>query len=251
MLWTLYSSFKTSQEIVLSPWGVPESLRFDNYSRAWTTAKIGDFFFNTVLVVGLALIINMVLGSMCAYVLARYKFAGRRVIYYVFIAGLTFPIFLAVIPLFFTLKGIGLQGSYAGLILTYVAFALPFTVFFLYSFFLTLPQEIQEAAAIDGAGDFKTFFLIMLPMAKNGIVSVTIFNFLGLWNQYLLPLVLNTDSSKYVLSQGVASMAAQQGYSTDWGGLFAAIIITIVPVLVFYLVFQRQLQGGVSQGTMK
>ncbi|MET0885682.1 MAG: carbohydrate ABC transporter permease, partial [Mycetocola sp.] len=210
-----------------------------------------NYFLNTVIVVGFALVIVMVLGAMCAYVLARYKFFGSRAIYYLMLAGLTFPVFLAIVPLFFVLRNIGLLNTLPGLILTYVAFALPFTVFFLYSFFKGLPDEIAEAAAIDGAGEWRTFFQVMLPMAKPGMASVAIFNFLGLWNQFLLPVALNTNKDNYVLSQGMASFASSAGYAVDFGALFAAVVITIVPVLIAYVIFQRQLQGSVSQGTMK
>jgi N-acetylglucosamine transport system permease protein len=188
---------------------------------------------------------------MCAYVLARFSFPGNRLVYYAMLAGLTFPIFLAIVPLFFTLRNFGLLNTLPGLTITYVAFALPFTVFFLFSFFKTLPDEIAEAAALDGAGEWKTFFLVMLPMAKNGLTSVLIFNFLGLWNQFLIPVALNTNVANYVLSQRMASFASQAGYAVDFGALFAAVVITVTPVLVVYVIFQRQLQGSVSQGTSK
>lgn len=254
LLWTIYTSFKTSREILTDPFGLPAVPQFANYTRAWEQARIGEYFLNTLIVVGVALFLVMLLGSMCAYVLARFSFRGNRAIYYSMIAGLTFPIFLAVLPLFFILKNMGLlDGRFglAGVILSYVAFALPFTVFFMHSFFVGLPEEISEAAAIDGAGDFRTFFQIMLPMAKPGLVSVTIFNFLGLWNQYLLPLVLNTQKENYVLAQGLVNLQAQQGYRTDWGGMFASVVITVVPVLIVYVIFQRQLQGGVGPSTDK
>jgi N-acetylglucosamine transport system permease protein len=248
LVWVTMSSFKTTQQIFGSPFTLPTSLNFDNYVSAWTTANIGSYFFNTVIVVGFALVIVMLLGAMCAYYLARYQFRGSNVIYYLMLAGLTFPIFLAVVPLFQTLKGFGLLNTYQGLILTYVAFALPFTVFFLFAFFKTLPQEVAEAAAIDGCGPFRIFFTIMLPMARPGIASVAIFNFLGLWNQFLLPIALNTNPAHYVLSQGMASFASQAGYSVNFGALFAAVVITVLPVLVIYIIFQRQLQGSVSPG---
>jgi N-acetylglucosamine transport system permease protein len=251
LLWTLMTSFKTTKEIFASPFSLPANWNFNNYVSAWTQEGIGNYFLNTVIVVGFALVIVMVLGAMCAYVLARYKFFGSRAIYYLMLAGLTFPVFLAIVPLFFVLRNIGLLNTLPGLILTYVAFALPFTVFFLYSFFKGLPDEIAEAAAIDGAGEWRTFFQVMLPMAKPGMASVAIFNFLGLWNQFLLPVALNTNKSNYVLSQGMASFASSAGYAVDFGALFAAVVITIVPVLVAYVIFQRQLQGSVSQGTMK
>jgi ABC-type glycerol-3-phosphate transport system permease component len=251
LLWVLMSSFKTTSEIFQSPFALPSSINFENYVSAWTTASIGTYFINTVIVVGSALVIVMLLGAMCAYVLARYEFKGSKVIYYLMLAGLTFPIFLAVVPLFQTLRGFGLLNTVPGLVITYVAFALPFTVFFLYAFFRTLPQEIAEAAAIDGAGPWRIFFTIMLPMAKPGMASVAIFNFLGLWNQFLLPIALNTNSANYVLSQGMASFASQAGYAVNFGALFAAVVITVLPVLVTYIIFQRQLQGSVSPGLLK
>lgn len=251
LLWVLMSSFKTTQQIFGSPFTLPTSFNFDNYISAWTTASIGTYFVNTVIVVGCALAIVMLLGSMCAYYLARYEFKGSKVIYYLMLAGLTFPIFLAVVPLFQTLRGFGLLNTFPGLIITYVAFALPFTVFFLYAFFRTLPQEIAEAAMIDGAGPWRIFFTIMLPMAKPGLASVAIFNFLGLWNQFLLPIALNTNTANYVLSQGMASFASQAGYAVNFGALFAAVVITVLPVLVTYIIFQRQLQGSVQTGMLK
>ncbi|MCQ9163779.1 MULTISPECIES: carbohydrate ABC transporter permease [unclassified Arthrobacter] len=251
LAWTLLSSFKTTKEIFASPFSLPEHWSFTNYVTAWATAGIGSYFLNTVIVVGCALVIVMVLGAMCAYVLARYAFRGSRAIYYLMLAGLTFPIFLAIVPLFFILKNIGLLNTLPGLIIVYVAFALPFTVFFLFAFFQALPTEISEAAQIDGAGEWRTFFQVMLPMARPGMASVAIFNFLGLWNQYLIPVAINTDQDHWVLSQGIAAFAGQQGYAVDFGSMFAAAVIVVVPVLVAYIFFQRQLQGSVSAGTMK
>ena len=251
LIWVLISSFKTTKEVFASPFNLPANWNFDNYISAWTTAGIGTYFFNTVVVVGSALVIVMVLGAMCAYVLARFEFRGNKFIYYMMLAGLAFPIFLAIVPLFFVLKSFGVLNTLPGLIITYVAFALPFTVFFLYAFFKALPQEVAEAAAIDGAGPWRIFFQIMLPMARPGMASVAIFNFLGLWNQFLLPVALNTKDSNYVLSQGMAKFASQAGYAVDFGALFAAVVITVLPVLATYIVFQRQLQGSVSPSLLK
>ena len=250
-LWVVLSSFKTTKEILASPFSLPAHWSFDNYAHAWTDAGIRQFFLNTVIVVGAALVLVMLLGAMCAYVLARFTFPGARFIYYLMLAGLTFPIFLAIVPLFFILKNIGLINTLPGLIMVYVAFALPFTVFFLYAFFRTLPDDVYEAALIDGAGEWRAFFRIMLPMARPGMAAVAIFNFLGLWNQFLLPVALNTDQSRYVLTQGMASFASQAGYAVDFGALFAAVVITVVPVLIVYVIFQRRLEGSVSRGTFR
>ena len=251
MIWTLIGSFKTTKEIFASPFGLPANWNFDNYISAWVDNNFGGMFVNTVIVVGVSLVLVMVLGAMCAYVLARFEIPGSRIIYYLMLAGLTFPVFLAIVPLFFILQGMGLLNTLPGLILTYVAFALPFTVFFLFSFFKSLSYEIQEAAYVDGASEWRTFFQVMLPMAKPGMAAVAIMNFLGLWNQFLLPIALNTNKDNYVLSQGMASFASAAGYQVDFGAMFAAVIITIVPVLIVYIFFQRQLHGSVSQGTSR
>ncbi|HLS26525.1 MAG TPA: carbohydrate ABC transporter permease [Beutenbergiaceae bacterium] len=251
MLWTLLSSFKDNTEIFASPFALPGSVNFDNYVTAWTEHSIGLYFINTVLVVGGALFLVMLLGAMCSYILARYDFPGRMGIYYLMLAGLTFPIFLAIVPLFFVMDNLGIRNTLPGLIIVYVAFALPFTVFFLYAFFRSLPVELSEAAQVDGAGHWRTFFQVMLPMAVPGMASVAIFNFLGLWNQFLLPVALNTKRDNWVLSQGIASFVSQAGYRTDFGSMFAAVVITVIPVLVIYVIFQRRLQGSVAQGTMK
>jgi N-acetylglucosamine transport system permease protein len=250
-LWVLMSSFKTTTEILHSPFALPTHWNVENYANAWTSSGVGSYFANTLLVVGVSLVLVMLLGAMCAYVLARFRFFGNRAIYTLMLAGLTFPVFLAIVPLFFVLRSIGLLSTLPGLILTYVAFALPFTVFFLHSFFKNLPDEIYEAAQIDGASEWRTFFQVMLPMARPGMATVAIFNFLGLWNQFLLPVALNPDQQNYVLTQGMASFASQAGYSVDFGALMAAVVITVTPVLIVYIIFQRQLQGSVTQGTSK
>lgn len=251
LLWVLLSSFKSTKEVLGDPLTWPDHFRWKNYVIAWTTSGVGDFFVNTVIVVGSALVIVMVLGAMCAYVLARFSFPGNRLIYYLMLAGLTFPIFLAIVPLFFILQNFGLLNTLPGLTVSYIAFALPFTVFFLHAFFKTLPNDVYEAAQVDGAGEWRTFFQVMLPMAKPGMASVSIFNFLGLWNQFLLPIALNTDQSHYVLTQGMASFQSQAGYAVNFGALFAAVVITVAPVLVVYIIFQRQLQGSVVAGALK
>ncbi|MEU7908401.1 carbohydrate ABC transporter permease [Actinoplanes sp. NPDC049118] len=251
LLWAVVSSFKTDNEILNEPWSLPASPRLDNWARAWTEANIGRYFLNSVLVVGGALMLTMLLGSLVAYALARYSFRGNRLIYYTFVAAMFFPVFLALVPLFFVVRQLGLLGTYQGLILVYAAYAVPFTVFFLHAFFRTLPGEVAEAAFIDGCSHSAVFFRVMLPMARPGLVAVGIFNFLGLWNQYLLPLVLNPDPDRYVLAQGLAALSVSQGYRSDWSGLFAGLTIAMLPVLIAYVAFQRHIRAGMTAGAVK
>ncbi|MEU6083917.1 carbohydrate ABC transporter permease [Streptomyces sp. NPDC047108] len=251
LLWAVMTSFKTDREIFTSPWSLPTSLQFGNWSRAWTQAHMSDYFLNTVLVVGGSLVGTMLLGSMAAYVLARFSFPGNRFIYFLFIGGMSFPIILALVPLFYVMNNMALLNTLHGLVLVYIAYSLPFTVFFLTAFFRTLPTSVAEAAFMDGASHTRTFFQVMLPMAKPGLISVGIFNFLGQWNQYMLPTVLNSEPEKKVLSQGLVQLAVSQGYKGDWSGLFAGLVMAMLPVLAAYIVFQRQVVAGLTAGALK
>lgn len=251
MAWLLYSSLKTDQEIFFSPWVLPSSPQWDNFVRAWQDAHIGEYFMNSFIVVLPSLALILIISAMTAYVLARFPFPGNRFIFYLFLAGMLFPVFMALIPLFFLVKDLHLLNTYQGLILVYVAFSLPFSVFFLTGFFRSLPSELHEAAIIDGANQYQVFFRIMLPLAQAGLVSIGIFNFLGMWNQYLLPVVLMTDAKRYLLTQGLAFMLHQQYYKNDWSGLFAAVALIMIPTLIVYVIFQGQIQKGITVGALK
>ncbi|MFD4832194.1 ABC transporter permease subunit [Streptomyces sp. SID4919] len=251
LLWAVMTSFKDDASIFNSPWSLPTSLNFDNWSRAWSQAHMADYFLNTIMVVGGSLIGTLVLGSMAAYVLARFEFPGNRFLYYLFVGGMSFPVMLALVPLFYVVNNMGLLNTIHGLILVYIAYSLPFTVFFLTSFFRSLPSSVAEAAFVDGATHTRTFFQIMLPMARPGLISVGIFNFLGQWNQYMLPTVLNSEPENRVLTQGLVQLAVSQGYKGDWSGLFAGLVIAMLPVLAAYIVFQRQVVSGLTAGALK
>ncbi|MFI6279871.1 carbohydrate ABC transporter permease [Streptomyces sp. NPDC050988] len=251
LLWAVMTSFKTDRDIFSSPWALPDRLHFENWSRAWTSANMSDYFLNTVIVVGFSLLGTMLLGSMAAYVLARFDFPGNRFIYFLFIGGMSFPIILALVPLFYVMQNLSLLNTLPGLILVYIAYSLPFTVFFMTAFFRTLPSSVAEAAFVDGASHTRTFFQVMLPMAKPGLISISIFNFLGQWNQYMLPTVLNTEPDRKVLTQGLVQLAVSQGYKGDWSGLFAGLVMAMLPVLAAYIVFQRQVVQGLTAGALK
>jgi len=254
LVWALLSSFKTDEQILTDPWGLPSALRWQNWVRAWNEAHVGRYFLNSVVVVTGSLTLTMLFGAMAAYVLARYEFRGSRIVYYVFVGGMMFPVFLALVPLFFVVQDLGLLATLPGLMLVYAAYSLPFTVFFLTAFFRTQPTSIAEAALVDGCSHFGLFFRVMLPMARPGLISVGIFNFLGQWNQYVLPIVLMQGEGaekKWVLAQGLTALAINEGYRGDFSGLFAGVAIAMLPVLLAYLVFQRQVQSGLTAGHLK
>jgi N-acetylglucosamine transport system permease protein len=255
MLWSIMTSFKTDQEIFFSPWALPKALMFENFARAWIKARMGDYLINTLIIIIPALFLTLLLSSMAAYVLARFEFKGRTFITYLFLLGMIFPIFLALVPLYFVMQKTGLLDTYQGMILVYVAFSLSFTIFFLTNFFRTLPKELGEAAIIDGASQYDIFFRVYLPLASPGLITMGIFNFLGQWNQYILPntlMITNTDDvTHYVLSQGLYYLQSQQFYQNDWSGLFAAVTIVMVPTLVVYLIFNDRIEKGMTAGAIK
>jgi N-acetylglucosamine transport system permease protein len=261
LLWVVMSSLKTDSEVIREPLSLlPKSLQWDNFARAWT-AGIDSFFLNTLLVLVFSVTLTMLLGSMAAYALARYEFRGNRPIYWMFLSGLTLPVYLAAVPLFkgvynmnvaFPLLG---PNKHLTLILVYVAWSLSFTVFFMHSFFRTLPESIAEAAQVDGASHTRTFFSVMLPMAKPGLISIGIFNVLGQWNQWYLPTLLMQsvagEPKHQVIAQGLIELSVNQGYKSDWSGLFAGVTMAMLPVLIVYIVFQRQVQSGLTAGVGK
>ncbi|MFG2056087.1 carbohydrate ABC transporter permease [Micromonospora sp. NPDC048930] len=262
LLWVVMSAFKDDSEVIREPLSlIPSALHWDNFSRAWTDGHLGSFFLNTVLVMAGSVTLTMLLGSMAAYALARYEFPGNRLIYYMFLSGLTLPIYLAAVPLFKGVYNTGISFPLLGpnkhlmLILVYVAWSLAFTVFFMHSFFRTLPDSIAEAAMVDGATHTRTFFSVMLPMAKPGLISIGIFNVLGQWNQWYLPTLLmqsvSGEPKHQVIAQGLIELSVNQGYKSDWSGLFAGVTMAMLPVLIVYIVFQRQVQSGLTAGVGK
>jgi N-acetylglucosamine transport system permease protein len=196
----------------------------------------------------------LAIGSMAAYALARFVFRGRGFIHTAFMSGMMFPVFLSIVPLYLLLSNMGLlRGSMqlGALIAVYVAYSLSFTVFILTGFFKSQPHELAEAGLIDGCSHFKVFWRIMLPLAKPGLIAAGIFNFFGIWNEYPLALVLIGDSRFYTLPLGVAKLQNVMQYSTDWGALFAGLVIIVVPTLIVYMVFQRQITEGLTAGAIK
>src|SRR5690606_11647056 len=162
-LWMIMTSLKTNQEILFSPWSFPDVLQWENFSNAWNEARIGRYVLNSVIVISMSLTGTLLVSAMAAYVISRFQFPGNRFIFYLFMAGLMFPVFLGLVPLYFLMDDLGIKDTYHGLALVYIAYSLPFTIFFLVGFFKTLPGEVAEASTVDGAGPYRTFFQIMLP----------------------------------------------------------------------------------------
>ncbi|TXK77827.1 carbohydrate ABC transporter permease [Paenibacillus sp. N3.4] len=253
LFWTILSSLKDNQQFFLGkPWNLPQlPLLWSNFSYVWEKYNFGHYFVNSLVVTVVSTILGVFLSATTAYVIARYTFRGNGLLYYSYLSYQMIPLFLGIIPLFFLLNDIHLTNKMLGLILVYTISAVPFAVFVLVSFFKSLPSELEESAAIDGASHYGIFFRIMLPLAKPGLISVGIITVLNIWNEYVFALVLINDPAKYTIPVAIAVMQGEMQYRTEWGPLFAALCVSMGPIFVFYIVFQRQITGGITAGALK
>ena len=251
MLWILVSSFKRTGEIFRNVWSLPTELFFTNYIKAWSVVKMGSYFFNSLIVVSISILLILIVSAPAAYVLTRIKFRGRNFLNVFFIAGMGIPFALLFIPLFGMLTAIKMIDSLQGLILIYVALSIPFTVFLLTGFFATLPGELEESAALDGAGPYRIFFSIMLPLASPGLLTAAIFNFIGLWNEYMLALIFLTTQKNNTVALGLYALQSSMQYTGDWGALYAGVMIVVLPTILLYIVLSERMIAGITLGIGK
>jgi ABC-type glycerol-3-phosphate transport system permease component len=256
MAWVAYSSLKPDAAIFRDTFAlpVPGELRFDNYTRAWHEAHFGGYFLNSVLVTASSVCLIVGLGAMAAYALARFYHPLGKAVFWLFLAGLMIPAQLAVVPLFFEMRAVGLLNSRLGLVLVYTANGLPFAIFILAGFFRTLPRALYEAAVIDGCGEFAAFRRVMLPLAKPGLVTVAIFQFIGVWKEYFFAFMLlggDPNGRARTLPLGLANLSVTAEYRSDYGMLFAGLVLVTVPILIVYVCLQRRIVKGVAAGALK
>jgi N-acetylglucosamine transport system permease protein len=230
---------------------LPKNPQWQNYSNAWREGGIGHYFWNSAVVTGATLALLLPVGAMAAYVFARYPFRGSKSLFGSFLGGMMFPNFLVIVPLFFLLRDMHLLDTKTGLVVVYVAYSLSFTIFVMTGFFQSLPGELSEAAMIDGCGHAKTFWRVMLPLAKPGLLVVGIFNAIGLWNEYSLALVLVSSEENRTLPLGIANLMMVQHYQSDWGALFAGLVIVTLPVMAVYAVFKDKIHQTMLAGAIK
>lgn len=256
MVWVAYSSLKPDAEIFRETFALPQAtdLRFDNYVRAWRQAHFGEYFLNSVVVTSTSVILIVLLGAMAAYALARFYHPAAKAAFWLFLSGLMIPAQLAIVPLFFELRAAGLLNSKLGLILVYTANGLPFAIFILAGFFRALPKSLYEAAVIDGCSEFSAFRRVMLPLARPGLVTVAIFQFIGVWKEYFFAFMLvggDVDGGARTLPLGLANLSITAQFRTDYGMLFAGLMLVTIPILVTYTLLQRHIIKGVAAGALK
>ncbi|QTH40747.1 carbohydrate ABC transporter permease [Cohnella sp. LGH] len=251
LAWIFYESLKTNQEFFQDVWKLPNSPVWGNYADAWKEYRIGQAMLNTMYYVGVSLVIGTFLTAINAYVLTRMKFKGRTVLWSLIMLSLFLPGINALVPQYVLMRDMGLTNSLTGLIILDSFSESAFYLMMLGGFMQSLPKELEESASIDGASIFQTFFKIILPLSTAGIVTVAIFKFLNLYNNFLGPFIYLSDPGKYTV--GVAMYQANQimHYRADWVTLFAGLMITMVPLIAMYMAFQNRVREGATLGAIK
>jgi raffinose/stachyose/melibiose transport system permease protein len=239
-------SLRTERDLADQPLGLPLRPAFENYADAWSQGGFSTYFANSVLVTAGSVLLGTGVSMLAAYALARYRFAGRGLLSAYFLAGLMLPIRLGIVPVFYLLNSLGLIDSRIGLICVYAASGVPFAVFVLTAFFRQLPEELEEAARIDGASELRIFGQIMVPLARPALATVALFQVIHLWNDFFFPLVLIGNTDKYTLPVGLTRFVAE--YETAHAQLYAGLVITTIPLVVLFLLATKQIVAGLTAG---
>jgi len=245
----VFSAFKTNTQIFQSPFALPDFTQVDNLVKIWNETNFLRYLFNSVVVTGSAMVLILTLGTMAAYAIARYEFFGAGFILLFFLAGLTLPLKLAIIPLFILMRDLGILNNQLSLILVYVAMGLPTTVFIMTGFIRTLPSELEDAARMDGASEARIMWAVMLPLVRPAMVIAAIQNVVPIWNDFFFPLIFIQNDDLKTLPQGLTSFMGE--YTTNWGVLFAGLTLSAAPIIIIYIVLSRQFINGMTQGAIK
>lgn len=256
LYWLLTATFKTPIEIFTKPFALPYQWfergdPFRNIIYAWNNAGFGRAFLVTVILVAVSSVAIVLVSAPAAYALTRLGVRGSNGLTNFIAIGMGIPFQTVVIPLFIGMAKLNLTNSLFGMFLVYVALSIPFTVFLLTGFFRSLPDELEEAASIDGASPLRTFFSIMLPLARGGLITALILNAIGLWNETLLALVFLNENANFTLARALFSFYGAASYQSEYGGLIAGVAIVVLPMLVLYMLLARRIITGLTLGAGK
>ena len=261
--WVFMASIKQNGEFYGNPWKLQAGFYFQNFIDAWTTARMGEYMLNSVIVTALALVLLLVIALPAAYALSRFKFRGRKILNVAFMAGLFINVNYIIVPIFLMfvdgntfLRKIGLPpfllNNIFVLAVVYAATALPFTIYLLSGYFATLPKDFEEAAYMDGAGYTRTMVRIIFPMAKPSIITVILFNFLSFWNEYIIAMTLLADpKGGKTLPVGLMNLMKAQNAAAQYGQLYAGLVLVMLPTLILYICVQKKLTQGMTLGGLK
>jgi len=249
LLVTWITAFKTSRQIVRDPFGLPDPFTLDNLSRAWTVGHFSIYFWNSVFI-SIAAVLGMVtVSSLAGYALGRMRFRGERLLLLLFLVGLTIPITAIIIPLYLTMRDFHLLDTQWSVIVAHIAIGVPIFTFIMRGFFKGLPRELDDAARVDGCGELRVFWSVMLPLARPGVLTVALLEFLWSWNSLLLPLVFLTRDQLRTLPVGLLFLQGRT--SVEWGSMSAGVMIIALPIVLLFVLFQRNFTQGLTGGSVK
>ena len=250
LIWLVISSLKTNFEFLAgSPFALPKVPQWQNYTNALSVAGLGRMLLNSVIVGISATLVNVIVASMGAYCISRFRFRGREKLFTLFTAGILVPLNALMVPYFVIINKLGLYNTYGGMILLYCAIGIPMSTFLIRGLMDSIPMELEEAAYIDGCGFFGRFFYLILPLSRTGIVTAATFEFLTCWNEFVFANLIVSSDKLRTIQVGIRYFTNQ--FSTDYVSMYAAIVISIVPSILGYILFQEQIIAGMTSGAVK
>ncbi|KKB08638.1 carbohydrate ABC transporter permease [Devosia chinhatensis] len=245
----VFSAFKTTPQIFQSPFSIPDFSNVGNFVKIWTETNFLRYLLNSFVVTGASMVLILTLGTMAAYAIGRYSFTGSGFILMFFLAGLTLPLKLAIIPLFMLMRDLSILNNQLSLIFVYTAMGLPTTVFIMTGFIRSLPNELEDAARMDGASEARIMWSIMLPLVRPAMVIAGIQNVVPIWNDFFFPLVFIQNDNLKTLPQGLTTFMGE--YTTDWGVLFSGLTLSAAPIIIIYILLSKQFIAGMTSGAVK
>lgn len=243
------SSFKTSAEIFKNPLGLPTSFSLDTYRTLLSKIPFDQYFINSVIVSVTSVGLVALFCSLAAFYIARFKFSWNNAIFFLFLLGMMIPIKLGIVPLFILMRDLGLINSLWSLIFMNIATGTPITMLILTGFFKTMPMELEEAARMDGAGNLRVLWNVLLPLMRPALGTVIIVNFISAWNDFFFPLIFITEKEKMTIPVGMLSLFGE--HSADWGSLFAGLTLASLPMMILFFVASKQFMEGLTAGALK
>lgn len=249
LVWVVITSLKDDKVLMISPWAMPEKLMIDNYTFAWTAGNLGTAMINSFIVCTVTLLLSMLFGAMAAYSIAilRWKLSQLTLTY--FLIGMMIPVHCVLIPLFVQFSKLKLNNTLIGIIIPYITFSLPITIYILVGFFEGIPKELFEAACIDGCSVYKMFTHVAIPLGKTGFMVTGLMSFVANWNELLLAMVFISNEAKKTLPVSLTKFVGP--YNTNYCQMFAAIMIAVIPTIIVYCLFANNIVDGLTAGAVK
>ena len=248
-LWLVLASLKTNAELLNNPFTLPEVFQFKNYSNAIEEAGLGKLIINSLIISTSATFLNILFSSMCAFAIARHTFWGNNVLFLMITAGILVPLNALIIPYFAIINFLNLYDTRIGLIIVYCAVGLPVSTFILTEFFKSIPKEIEEASYLDGCNFAARYFKIMLPLALPGLATAGTFQFILCWNEFIYAMLLTSSTDIRTIQFGISYFTNQ--FFSDYVGMFAAVVISIIPSITVFILFQEKVINGLTAGSVK